>query len=152
MRVHVYEAGRVQPVTLPDVAPEAPAVEVLQVAVGEVVATGQGVVEIDTSVTVREILGEGGGHVVKHPCRELTVVVRYSGQERELHLAPSTLLGVVQHDAAAQFGIDASQAATLTLRQPGNAAAELSEVLPIGALTVDCTLVLDLGHILRPQG
>lgn len=152
MRVHVYEAGQIHPVTLSDVTPEASAVEVLELQVGELIATGHGVVEIDSTVTIREILGDGGGHVVKHPCRELTVVVRYSGQERTLHLTPSTLLGIVQRDAAAAFGIDAGQAASLTLRLPGDAVTELSDRLPIGALTSECALVLDLGHIQRPQG
>lgn len=152
MRVHVYDAGVQAPTTLTDVAPDAPAVEVLQVEVGEMIATATGITVIDTTITIGEILGEASGHVVRHPCRQVAVTVRYTGVQHTFELTPSTLLRTVLQDAVTRFGIDPDHAASLTLRQAGNTVTELSDVLPIGALTTDCTLVLDLGHIVRPQG
>ncbi|MGT2427503.1 MULTISPECIES: hypothetical protein [Actinomycetes] len=152
MRVHVYDAGVQTPTTLTDVAPDVPAVEVLKVEIGEVIVTAAGVTEIDTTITIGEILGVAGGHVVKHPCRQVGVTVRYTSVQHTFELTPSTLLRTVLQDAVTQFGIDPDQAASLTLRQAGNAVTELSDVLPIGALTTECALVLDLGHIVRPQG
>ena len=153
MRIHTYAAGADAPVTHPDVEPGVRLRELVVVEADERVYRVGGATEIDIDVTVIELFGTDPGHVIVHPCREITATVSYTGNDKVVTAHPSAHVRDVRAKAIAEFGLDAGSSADLVLRLPGSTA-DLVLSTPIGAYVPKgtCSVTLDLVHLVRPQG
>jgi hypothetical protein len=152
MKVHSYAAGTRTAVTHPDAAGESRLRELIIIEADEVAyRVGDGTV-IDVELTVAEIFGDGPGHVIVHPCREITVTVDYPGTNVIVRARPSERLWDIREQAVKELPLP-GQATDLVLRLPGSAE-ELPENSPVGAYVPrgTCALTLDLVHAIRPQG
>lgn len=151
MRIHIHEAGGVVPVTHSDVSPETPLRELIDLGLDERVYRVGSSEEIDLDETVVDIFGSENGHVIRHPSREITIDVSYTGATAKLEVAPSTRVKTVLAEAIAALRIDPSSAVDLTLRVPGSDE-DLDSTKPVGAYARKGHLAVDLVHIVRPQG
>lgn len=153
MRVHAYAAGSPEAVTRPEVTPETPIGELVAVTDGELVYRLDDDVELGLDQTAAEVFGNGPGHVVVHPCREVMVTIAYAGTEKQLKVRPSSRIKKVRTEAIEAFHLDKASSADLVLRLPGSTD-ELPTTSPIGAYVPQgtCAITLDLVHLIRPQG
>lgn len=153
MRVHTYAAGSPRAVTHPEVTPDTPIGDLVEVAEGEQVYRLDDDVELDLKQTSAEAFGDGPGHVVVHHCHEVTVTVAYAGTEKQFTVRPSSRIKKVRAEAVDAFGLDKASSADLVLRLP-DSTEELPTTSPIGAYVPKgtCAITLDLVHLTRPQG
>jgi hypothetical protein len=153
MRLHAYEAGSRTATTYPEVGPGTRLRELVIMGTDVVAYQVGNDVEVDVELTVSEIFGDGPGHVIVHPCREITVTVDYAGTDKTIKARPSERIGDVRTRAISELGLDPQSSADLVLRLPGTAE-ELPDASPIGAYVPrgTCALTLDLVHASRPQG
>jgi hypothetical protein len=140
-------------VTHPDLAPETRLSEVIVIDKEELVYKVGSHEEIEIQLTIVEIFGSDHGHVIKHPCREIKISVDYAGHTAELVAHPADPVKDVRTRAIDLLKVDASTAADLVLRLAGEAE-DLTATAPIGAYVArgSCAVLLDLVHIVRPQG
>jgi hypothetical protein len=121
-------------------------------AVSRVYRVGDGL-EIDIERTVVEIFGELPGHVITHRCHTVAVTVSYAGQDVELTVHPAVRVKDLRVKAIEALQLDAASSADLVLRLPGETT-DLAASHPIGAYVPKgtCSLIVDLVHVVRPQG
>jgi hypothetical protein len=153
MRIHTYSAGSETATTHPEVSPSTRLRELVISETDTVAYQVGNDVEVDVELTVTEIFGDGNGHVIVHPCREITVTVDYAGTDKVIRARPSARIGEIRSRAIAELGLDPQSSADLVLRLPGTTE-ELPEASPVGAYVPrgTCALTLDLVHASRPQG
>jgi hypothetical protein len=153
VRVHIYAAGVGGAVTHPDLPGQTPLKEVVVIEVEDVVYRVGDNTVLDVEVSVEELFGEGPGHVLVHPCREIAITVAYTGREAVVKAHPATRVKKVREEALQALGLVGSSTADLVLRLPGSSE-ELPAVNPIGMYVPKgtCSLALDLVHLKRPQG
>ena len=153
MRIHTYSAGSLTATTHPEVAPGTRLREFVITETDAVAYAVGNDVEVDVELTVAEIFGDGPGHVIVHPCREITVTVDYAGTDKVITARPSVRIGDIRAQAIAELGLDPRSSADLVLRLPGPTE-ELPDANPVGAYVPKgtCALTLDLVHASRPQG
>jgi hypothetical protein len=153
VKIHSYAAGAQAAVTHPSAAGETRLRELIVIEADEVAYRVGDNTEVDVELTVVEIFGDGPGHVVVHPCREIKVTVDYQGANTVVKARPSERLGEIRDQAVKELPLPPGQATDLVLRLPGSSE-ELPEHSPIGAYVPrgTCALTLDLVHAIRPQG
>lgn len=153
MRVHVYKQGSSNALTHADVAPTKRLDEIVELNIDERVYRVGSMEELALEATFFEIFGDESGHVIVHGCKQITISVSYAGAQVELEEHPSTQVAEVFTKAIRSLGIDSGSSVDLTLRQPGSSE-DLDAVKPIGTYVPKgtCSLILDLVHIVRPQG
>jgi hypothetical protein len=153
MKVHAYEPGNPAAVTHPDTDGETRLRELVVIEAKEAVYQVGGTTVVDMDLTITEIFGEGPGHVIVHPCPEITVTVDYQGRSVKQEARPSERLSDIREKAVRELPLPPGQAVDLVLRLPGSTE-ELPEGSPVGAYVPrgDCSLTLDLVHATRPQG
>ena len=153
MRIHAYSAGSRTATTHPEVAPGTRLRELVIVETDVAAYQVGNDVEVDVELTVAEIFGDGPGHVVVHPCREIKITINYAGTDKVITGRPSARIGGIRARAIAELMLDPQSSADLVLRLP-DTTEELPEGSPVGAYVPSrtCTLTLDLVHASRPQG
>lgn len=153
MRLHIYSAGELAPVTHPSVGDATRFNEVLELVGEERLYFAGRDEEIDITLTVIEVTGTTSGHVIKHPCHHIAVKVSYGGHTVEVNAHPGTLASTIQERAIEKLGVDTNTATTLELRLHGQTTAvDLSKPVGVYVPAHECALHLDLAHINRPQG
>lgn len=153
MRIHTYAPGAGGAVTHVDVAPDVVLRELLVVGTNEYVYRVGDEVEIDVERTVVDIIDEEVVHVITHPCRSITVIVSYAGDDKDITVHPAAHVKRVRAKAIETFEIDPASAADLVLRLPGSND-DLPLQHPIGTYVPKgtCGLTVDLVHAVRAQG
>ncbi len=99
--------------------------------------------------------GHGHGHKVLHHsrCRHVHVAVRYAGRPIERAFGPGSTLARIKDWAEREFGIDAVDAAELSLQLAGSTDRP-DETTHVGSLVncPDCRVVFDLLPTVRVNG
>jgi len=153
MRIHVYEAGGQSAVTHPDADGQQTLRGFIGIEVDERVYRVGDEVELDVDVTLIELFGDAPGHVIRHHCREVSVTAAYAGQERTVKAHVTAPVREVLDEILKAFELQGAAAADLVLRLP-DSSTDLALGAPIGAFVSKgvCDLVVDLVHLVRPQG
>ncbi len=152
MRLHIHSPGTPAPLTHPDAAADSRLRELVVVEADEHVYRVGTAEEIDIELTLVEIFETSDhGHVIKHPCHEIKVTADYAGHEAQVTARPGELVKKLRADVIKKLEIDTATAADLVLRLPGQET-DLVATIPVGAYATACSLVVNLIHLVRPQG